>query len=44
MKELPAWREALADEVQNLVSELEVVERTTLEALDELAKHVDSPR
>ena len=43
MKELPAWREALADEVQNLVSELEVVERTTQEALDELAKHVDSP-
>ena len=43
MKELPAWREALTNEVHNLVTELEAVERTTQKALDELAKHVDSP-
>ena len=43
MQELELWRESLSDEVNNLISELQVVERTTEQQLAEMAKLPDAP-
>ncbi|CAE7751749.1 RE2 [Symbiodinium sp. CCMP2592] len=40
MQELEDWREALSDEVNNLITELQVVERTTEQQLAEMACQV----
>ena len=43
MQELENWRESLSDEVNNLITELHVVERTTEQQLAEMLKLPDAP-